>query len=132
MLMKRAKFILIIAVMALGAIAATACQSALVQTSAAQPANSPQPTSNYVGEFSINPSHAPIGATVSAVGKGFESNTELELVWEGFTGTWNVADGNYTGRNLYRRHAIAGQGQDRRQWWFPDHVYGSQRIWVWP
>jgi len=100
MLMKRAKFILIVAAMALGVIAATACQSALVQTSAVQPANSPQPTSNYVGEFSINPSHAPIGATVSAVGKGFESNTELELVWEGFTGTWNVADGNYTGRTF--------------------------------
>jgi hypothetical protein len=100
MLMKKAKFILIVAAMALGVIAATACQSALVQTSAAQPTNSPQPTSNYVGEFSINPSHAPIGATVSAVGKGFASNTELELVWECFTGTWNVAGGNYTGRTF--------------------------------
>ena len=40
MLIKRAKLILIVAVMALGAITATACQSALVQTSAAQLANS--------------------------------------------------------------------------------------------
>ncbi len=98
--MKRAKLILIVAVMALGVITATSCQSALVQTSATPQANSPQPTSSYIGEFSINPSHAPIGAIVTAVGKGFDPNTELELVWEGFTGKWNIAGGNYTGRTF--------------------------------
>jgi hypothetical protein len=103
------KFILVAAVITVGALVASACQGALTQSSPGQSAKSTQPTSasqaapttvKYIGEFSINPAHAPIGATVSAAGKGFESNTELELVWEGFQGTWNISDGNYNGRSF--------------------------------
>ncbi len=54
----------------------------------------------YMGEFSVNPSHAPSGAMVSAAGKGFESDTELELVWQGFKGNWKVANGSYNGRDF--------------------------------
>lgn len=62
---------------------------------------SPSPTTvKYIGKFSLSPTHAPIGATVNASGAGFEANTMLELVWQGFSGTWKVSDGNYTGRDF--------------------------------
>ena len=90
MLIKRAKFILVVAVIAVSAVIVSACQGASAQNVPGPVAKSTQaasvPTSaspapsgtattpvKYIGEFSINPSHAPIGATVSAAGKGFES-----------------------------------------------------------
>jgi hypothetical protein len=58
-------------------------------------------TVKYIGRFSLNPSHAPIGALVNAIGTGFEPNTDLQLVWQGFNGSWKTnADGNYLGRDF--------------------------------
>ncbi len=117
MTFSKAKSILVVAVIALTAITASACQAASAQNIPVPAAKSTQaasaPTSvspapsgtvttpvKYVGEFSISPSHAPIGATVSAVGKGFEPNTELELIWQGFKGTWKVQGSNFNGRDF--------------------------------
>lgn len=113
--MNKIKLAILLLVFALVAAIFSACQAVSAQTQApvsATPspttsAKTPVPTNNsttstatvkYIGEFSIKPSHAPIGATVSAVGKGFDANTDLELVWQGFQGSWTVADGSYNGR----------------------------------
>jgi hypothetical protein len=85
----------------------TACQPAAAQNPT-QPAPSstqkvtasPTPTVKYVGQFSVNPGHAPIGSTVNAVGSGFTANTDLELDWQGFSGSWKVGDGSYNGRDF--------------------------------
>lgn len=76
--------------------------SASVATSAsASPTPSPASTIKYIGQFSISPSHASIGAPVNAVGAGFEPNTDLQLIWQGFQGTWKVdTGGNYNGRDF--------------------------------
>jgi hypothetical protein len=72
--------------------------------SAEPPPSSDTPSSpanvKFVGELSLSPAHAPIGAAVSASGIGFEPNTDVELVWQGFEGSWNVADGSYNGRDF--------------------------------
>ncbi len=97
--MNKVKPILFLAALASLILVFTACQPASGQK--AQTTVSPSPiTVKYIGNFSLSPTHAPIGATVNASGKGFEANSELDLVWEGFTGAWNVADGNYTGRTF--------------------------------
>ncbi len=113
--MNKIKLSIICLVFVLVAVALTACQPvqgqplaattptttlATGQTPSGTQQASPTSTVKYVGQFSINPSHAPIGATVNAIGKGFEPNTDLELVWQGFTGTWKVADGSYNGRDF--------------------------------
>lgn len=112
--MSRTKLSILFLVFGLVATMLSACQTVSGQTEAAASAAStttsaktPVPTNNsttpaatvkYIGDFSVNPSHAPIGATVNATGKGFEANTDLELVWQGFQGSWTVADGGYNGR----------------------------------
>ena len=97
MLVKNAKFILIIAAMALIVIGATACQTALGQSNSGQPstgasvqstlgqsAKAPEPTKvKYVGQFSVTPSAGLAGTTVKAAGNGFDPNSELQIVWQG-------------------------------------------------
>jgi hypothetical protein len=117
MLIRRAKFTFVIAVIAVSAVIVSACQGASAQSVPVQAARltqaasvptgaSPAPSGTvtspvkYIGEFSINPAHAPSGAKVSAAGKGFESNTELELIWQGFKGTWKVEGSNFNGRDF--------------------------------
>jgi hypothetical protein len=50
------------------------------------------------GEFSVNPKHAPVGATATASGTGFTANTGLELVWQDIQGSWDHNKGEFFGR----------------------------------
>jgi len=100
MLIKRAKFILIVAVMALAAMTAMACQSIAGQSSSPQPTNTPTPTSNYVGHFSLSPSSGLPGTVVKATGNGFAADMQLEIVWQGFSGSWQVGNGTFQGRQF--------------------------------
>ncbi len=84
--MNKLKIGFIFLVFALLALVITACQPAAAQnptqtapSSTQKAAVSPTPTVKYMGQFSVNPSHAPIGATVNATGSGFAANTDLEL-----------------------------------------------------
>jgi hypothetical protein len=112
--MTKVKLAVIMITFLIVAAAVTACQPAKteVRGTAAPVATAKSPGSGitqqpesstiviYTGEFSISPSHAPIGSVVKATGKGFEPDTALELVWQGFIGTWKVADGSYNGRDF--------------------------------
>ena len=100
------------------AIAATACQTASGQTVPAAPATtttsqqaSPvQPTATptatpttiaYTGRFSLSPTKAAPGASVKATGSGFDPNQKLEIVWQGFQGSWNTnSAGEFHGRTF--------------------------------
>ena len=56
---------------------------------------------DYVGEFALAPKQGRPGTTVVASGSGFAVNADLELVWQGFRGQWDVdmADpANFKGR----------------------------------
>ncbi len=59
---------------------------------------STEPVMDLTGEFSLTPSSAPMGSTVTATGTGFDANSSLELVWQSFDGSWLVEDGEYYGR----------------------------------
>jgi hypothetical protein len=108
--LSKVKLSILLAVLALLGLVFSACQPAAGQTQAQSaasatplisPTAAPSPTAvKYVGTFSVSPGHAPIGATVEATGKGFDPNTDLALVWEGFKGTWQAADGSYNGRDF--------------------------------
>lgn len=69
-------------------------------SSVASIAPSPSITAKYVGQFSISPGHAPAGSTITGTGSGFNPNTDLDLVWQGFTGAWKTGNGNYDGRDF--------------------------------
>jgi hypothetical protein len=53
---------------------------------------------DYVGRFSVSPDRGPIGTAVTARGSGFTPSASLDLVWQGFTGRWNVDYDKYLGR----------------------------------
>jgi hypothetical protein len=101
-----------LAFVALLGLTGVACQSAVsdgqsptdvstTQPASASPTPSPVNTVQYIGQFTISPSHAPIGASVNAVGAGFEPNVDLQVIWKGVQGAWNVdTDGNYNGRKF--------------------------------
>jgi hypothetical protein len=97
--LNKVKPIIFLAALASLILVFTACQPASGQQE--QTTASPSPsTVKYIGQFSLSPTHAPIGATVNASGEGFDANTALELVWQGFSGTWKVSDGSYNGRDF--------------------------------
>ena len=105
MLVKKAKFILIIAALILVVIGVTACQAALGQTQSTQPPKAPAPATTsvkYVGQFSVTPAAGLAGTTVKAAGSGFDPNSELQIVWQGVNGSWNVNkdDGTFHGRQF--------------------------------
>jgi hypothetical protein len=103
--MNKARFIAIVAVTVLVAVIATACQAALGQTQVAQPLKAPLPATTsvkYVGQFSVTPSAGLAGTTVKAAGNGFDPNSELQIVWQGFQGSWkvNTDNGTFHGRQF--------------------------------
>ncbi len=113
MLVKKAKFILIMAAMALVVIGATACQVALGQSNAGQPstgasaqstlgqsAKAAPASTNYVGQFSLSPSTGIAGTVVKATGNSFAPNTNLDIAWQGFKGSWKVSNGEFHGREF--------------------------------
>lgn len=119
--MHKGKLIIFLVALASLSVVLAACQPASGQVQAQQPATStsatqtpsgtaPSPASTkYIGSFTLNPTHAPIGATVDASGQGFEPNTDLELVWQGFSGKWNVSDGSYNGRDFTNNMQLLAQ-----------------------
>ena len=109
--MNKIRFIAIVAVTVLLAVIATACQSTLAQPQPTQTPKAPAPAATtvppptsvkYVGQFSVTPSAGLAGTTVKAAGNGFDSNSELKIVWQGFSGSWNVNkdDGKFHGRQF--------------------------------
>ncbi len=62
------------------------------------PAQAQDVKTDYVGKFSVNPGRGPIGTLVTAQGSGFAPNASLDLVWQAFTGKWNVDYDKYLGR----------------------------------
>ena len=105
MFINKTRFIAIVAVTVLLAVTATACQSTLAQPKAAQPPKAPvQATTSvkYVGQFSVTPSAGLAGTTVKATGNGFDPNSELQIVWQAFHGSWKVNDeaGEFHGREF--------------------------------
>jgi hypothetical protein len=58
---------------------------------------------SYAGKFTLSPGHGTIGSQVSAKGTGFEANTSLQLLWQAFTGRWNVEGEKYLGREYGER-----------------------------
>ena len=110
--MNKLKLVFIFAVMATLGLIGASCSPGLGQAQAqpassitppasVSPAPSPASTIKYIGQFFVSPSHASIGATVNAAGTGFEPNTDLQVIWQGFQGAWKVdADGNYNGRDF--------------------------------
>ena len=117
--MNKIRFIAIVAITVLVAVIATACQGAFAQPQTALPPKAqtvaaattvpasttataaPTTTSvKYVGQFSLTPSAGLPGTVVKAAGSGFDPNEELQIVWQGFSGSWVVAadTGNFNGR----------------------------------
>jgi hypothetical protein len=98
--MDKVRFIAIVVITALAAIIATACQGAAAQTmQSAMTLTTPTPVTttapastsvNYVGQFSLTPSAGLPDTIVKATGSGFDSNAELQVVWQAFSGSWNV------------------------------------------
>lgn len=98
------------ALAALGLLAAlaVACTSASGQaepteTAGAEPTPSTAevqetPTIDYTGEFSLSPAQGPIGTEVQATGSGFDADTDLQVVWQGFNGSWNTDGAEFLGR----------------------------------
>jgi hypothetical protein len=103
--MNKIRFIAIVAVMVLLAVTVTAYQVGSGQTQLTQPPEAPAPaatTVKYVGQFSVTPSAGVAGTTVKAAGNGFDPNSELKIVWQAFSGSWNVSrdDGTFHGRQF--------------------------------
>jgi hypothetical protein len=103
--MNKTKLIVIVAVTAFLAVAAMAYHGVLGQIWPAQPvkASAPATTSvKYIGQFSLTPSAGLPGTVVKAMGSGFDSNTELQIVWQGISGSWNVDTtlGEFHGRQF--------------------------------
>ena len=110
--MNKVRFIAIVAITALVAVIATACQGALAQTTQSATTlttppsattTSPTTTSvKYVGQFSLTPSAGLPGTVVKATGSGFDPGAELQIVWQAFNGSWNVktALGEFHGRQF--------------------------------
>jgi hypothetical protein len=80
----------------------TAVNTAVVPTTSA-----PSPTSTAVtwpvqitGQLSVSPTHAPVGGSVTASGTGFAPNAKFDLMWQDVTGSYNVANGEYSGRTF--------------------------------
>ena len=53
---------------------------------------------SYVGKFSLSPGHGTIGSVVTATGTGFPTDATLDIVWQAYTGRWNVDGEKYLGR----------------------------------
>ncbi len=113
--MKKGRFVALVAVMALIAVIATACQMALGQSNSGQPSagasventegqtGQVQETTEvkYVGQFSLNPSKGNPGTVVQAIGSGLEPDSKLDIVWQGFQGSWQTnSAGEFHGRGF--------------------------------
>lgn len=86
---------------AFGAPGRTAAPSGAPNASPAAPTASPA-AAQYVGTMSVEPREGAMGSTVTATGSGFKAGASMELVWQGFTGRWDVDNSdsaNFKGRS---------------------------------
>jgi hypothetical protein len=117
--MNKARLSVIVVITVLVAVIATACQGVYAQTPTEPPpkaqvapaatttkpaaTTSPATTSvKYVGQFSLTPSSGLPGTVVQAAGSGFDPDAQLQIVWQGISGSWNVdlVNGIFNGRQF--------------------------------
>jgi hypothetical protein len=113
--MNKTRLMAIVAITVFVAVIATACQTALGQSNPGQPATGaptqsslgqtdliPETTEvKYVGRFSLNPSKGNAGTVVQATGSGLEPNSQLDIIWQGFQGSWQTnSAGEFHGRDF--------------------------------
>jgi hypothetical protein len=115
--MNKAKLLAVVAVMALIAVIATACQTASGHNDPKAPAVSATAQSTlaadqvpsttevkYAGKFSLQPSKGKAGTVVSATGSGLDPDSQLDIVWQGFQGSWQTNNaGEFQGRDFQDR-----------------------------
>lgn len=76
--------------------------------SPAGPSPTPAPV-QYAGKIVLEPDHGSIGSQVRAMGSGFSAGAQLELAWQGFSGSWKLDAtdlANYKGRE-YKEELLA-------------------------
>jgi hypothetical protein len=102
MFINKGKFVLTVMAIVLVAMTVAACQGVLGQNGPGQPTASPSTTGTaYTGQFSLDPAQGPAGTVVKAAGTGFEPNSQLDVVWQGFQGSWKTNDaGEFHGRDF--------------------------------
>jgi hypothetical protein len=102
MAITKGKFILGVVAIVLVAMTAVACQGVLGQSGPGQPAATPTTTQTaYVGQFSLNPTKGNAGTVVQAAGAGFGPNEKLDIIWQGFQGSWQTnSAGEFHGRDF--------------------------------
>ena len=102
MIITKSKFIF--AVMATVVVAMTVLpwRSASGRIRSEQPPETTQTTgAAYVGQFSLSPAQGPAGTVATGIGRNFDPNTKLQIVWQGFQGSWKVnSTGEFHGREF--------------------------------
>lgn len=56
------------------------------------------PAGAFVGRLTVTPLHGPAGTPVTVRAEGLPAGETFDLVWRTVRGNWNVADGEYHGR----------------------------------
>ena len=59
-----------------------------------------EPSSGFVGQLKVTPSHGPVGTPVTVIGQGFATEQEFQLVWRTVKGSWKVTSAEYHGREF--------------------------------
>jgi hypothetical protein len=44
----------------------------------------------FIGRLTLTPEHGPVGTLVTAEGRGFPANTNVELVWDSYQADWKI------------------------------------------
>jgi hypothetical protein len=77
------------------AVALLASAATAAQLGREAPLATPQ---GYVGRMAVSPEHGPPGTPVKVTAEGLPGDTEFQLVWRTVKGSWEVAQGEYDGR----------------------------------
>jgi hypothetical protein len=57
-----------------------------------------EPEGGFVGRMAVIPERGPVGTPLAVTAEGLPAEQEFELVWRTVQGRWNVANGEYRGR----------------------------------
>ncbi len=95
--------VVVIAIVTVGA----ACQQVYGVLDSRQAAKKTQAKApaiaTYAGALSLSPASGPAGTLVKATGKGFDPGVSMDIVWQGFQGSWKVKDAQFLGRDFQDR-----------------------------
>jgi len=73
-----------------------------------------QPEAGFVGRMAVTPERGPVGTPLTVTAEGLPPEQEFELAWRTVQGRWNVANGEYRGREYTPvAHRIANLRTDR-------------------